>query len=278
MSLGSALGGIGSFLGGLGSAATGLGTLGAVAFGTGKGGNGLSGHDAYIANRDQQNFHWQLNNRHKYRWNMLGMREAGLNPILAANGGFSPGQVSGQQTAQPTRAQEIQAKAAIRQQNLNSAKLIGELKLLEAQKDKLNAETDTEKTRPENVRSQTSLNRQKIKTLGSEAVKLDEQAKVLAQDSGLRKEQIQETLTRTRALRIDVLMKRIGLEVAKEGYPTQVKKFKLELARMKQSHKIWQKDEAVYLRLFQELFGTANIGAGAHSTTHHTEKTIHLNR
>lgn len=130
----------------------------ALAFPTKQG--GLSGHDALVANRNFARETRRFNEMDKYSYNVTGLRNAGLNPILAAKG-FQSGNSNNQPvTGVADKAQRDAVKVNKQLANLHSAKLASEVNLNNAAAQKNKAEASQAPSKIENFQADTQMKKQ----------------------------------------------------------------------------------------------------------------------
>ena len=161
--LGGIAGGFASSLGGsLGSA------VGATAFPV-KG--GLSGHDAHVANvafqREQRGWY----NRDIYNHRVAGLREAGLNPILAANSVGQGTSTASTPGATADRAALSGAKAQLKMANVATAKVAAET-------ENIKADTNLKKGQTTESASRTKLNVEQAMESLSRQANIDQDTKL----------------------------------------------------------------------------------------------------
>lgn len=255
---GTAVGGAsgGGFFGGLGDSIAGSigssiggGIGGAISRAFGGGSKGLSAHDALV-HGDRWRFRAERNWKKQAQVAVADLRKAGLNPILAASKGFSAANLPNLQTNQQSdQASRSAAKAADRAASAQlqlatnqSAKVLAEKRLLDAKTKETLASED--------------LKRGQKGKIFHEVNQLKAMANQLKDLSAKHQQDIQESIKRMPAIDQKRLLDKANEAVRKEDFQI----VRIHLQRMKAAEKIYKHEHASWLRLFQEIFGTANIG------------------
>lgn len=145
-------------------------------------------------------------------WQVVGLRNAGLNPILAATHGPASGQMptSG---AVDDRVVDLQAASA-RSQIANQT---AQAKLYNAQAEKTEAETATELQRPENVSSDTAVKQGMLGVQQAEIARGWEQAGLAGATASLQRQLTSTEDWKTKKASTDYYFRELEYRLAKSN-------------------------------------------------------------
>lgn len=217
----------------------------------GGGGGGLTGDDILhfqMAQDDRAYYRNLATIRNTPAAQVQGLRAAGLNPILAATQ-FNAGSGRPPQGSTPsvpdTKSQRTEAQARIKLANATSAKTLSETRLLEA------------KTR-ETLASEDLKKGQKGRIV-HEIDEIKAHANQMKDLSAKHQQDVQESIRRMNKIEQDRLVQKVNEAIRKED----LRVVRVHLERLKQDKKIFESDYGLLMRVFQNLFGTANINVSA---------------
>ena len=210
--------------------------------------NSASSAEAFRRSEQAASTAWQRQMwlaQHKHQMETWDLRRAGLNPILAASGGFSPGSTSAPmaqvQQTHPFPTTDIAGSA----KDMATAATEGERKKLV----KNQAKTELKKAITERARAGVMTATEK--NLGQEFFNLEQKFQILTSEIDLTKGFVKLNEEEQRRVKLVVEAMNQNLE------------------RLKKMHDVYKGPAGSYIAYLNSLFGTVNIGmTGAASMNH----------